>query len=131
MWWMLPAGLAAGGAYQGEQNRQQNKRDAAAQAEIARWSPWTGMSPHQISHKDSAIGGAMQGGLAGMGAIAGKDAGGAKVAPASASLATPEQQADLAGPMDSMSPSDPYERPRGAMYGDNPNGFSLGIKRGR
>ena len=67
MMWALPVGLAAAGALEGDAKRKRNEKKLQAQAEIARWSPWTGMAPHDVSTEDSALHGAMQGGVAGIG----------------------------------------------------------------
>lgn len=67
MMWLIPAGMAAAGAYKGSQDRAQEGRDRLAESEIARWSPWTGMAPQRVKGGSGAIGGAMQGGIAGAG----------------------------------------------------------------
>lgn len=122
MWWALPVAMAGVGAVQGDAKRRQNERDAKAQAEVARWSPWSGMSPHQVAQDDSAWGGAMQGGVAGMGMIAGqKDDAATDAGP----LGTPEQMEALSGGSQ-VTVSTPYERPAGAQYGNNTDGYSLG-----
>jgi hypothetical protein len=71
MLWLIPAGLAAAGAYKGQQDLEQSNRDRMAQAEVARWSPWTGMAPQQVSRGAGVLGGALQGGVAGAGLMQG------------------------------------------------------------
>lgn len=64
--WMLPVGMAALGAIQGENKRQKEKAMNLAAAEQTRYSPWTGMGLGQLQNSGSgALGGALQGGLSG------------------------------------------------------------------
>ena len=67
MLWVVPAVMAAAGALEGDAKRRRNEKKLQAQAEIARWSPWTGMAPHDVSTEDSALHGAIDGGVAGIG----------------------------------------------------------------
>lgn len=99
MVWWVPVAMAVAGAAEGDAKRKRNEKKLQAQAEIARWSPWTGMQPHDVSTEDSAIHGAMQGGVAGMGMtqnMNGDDA-------------TPKKDASLTG--DTGASSESYSRP--------------------
>lgn len=62
----LMGGVSAGvGALQGQQKEKQQKQFNDSQAEITRYSPWTGMRGQVTPTTDNALGGAMQGGLGG------------------------------------------------------------------
>ena len=76
MLWVIPAAMAAAGAIKGQQDREQEGRDRIAEAEVARWSPWTGLAPGRVKAGPGVVGGAMQGGLAGAGLMQGVDAAG-------------------------------------------------------
>lgn len=76
--WAIPVGMAALGAYKGQQDRAQAKKDRLAEAEVARWSPWTGMSPARVGMPAGELGGAIQGGLAGASLMQSFDGGGNK-----------------------------------------------------
>lgn len=67
MAWMLaiPAAMAAMGYMEKKAQREQAGRDRMAEAEIARWSPWTKMQPQRVGSGESALGGAVAGGLQG------------------------------------------------------------------
>lgn len=67
MAWMLaiPAAMAAMGYLDKQAQREQATRDRKAEAEIAKWSPWTGMAPQRVGSPGAAIGGAVTGGLQG------------------------------------------------------------------
>lgn len=61
----IPAAMAAMGYMEKKAQREQADRDRQAEAEIARWSPWTGMAPQRVGSGGSNIGGALAGGLQG------------------------------------------------------------------
>ena len=63
--WMLPVGMAALGAYQGAQKKKAEDQWNRGQAEVTRYSPWTGISGQLKPSSSSMLGGAMQGGLSG------------------------------------------------------------------
>lgn len=67
MAWMLaiPAAMAAMGYLEKKAQREQAERDRKAEAEIARWSPWTNMQPQRVGSGGSTLGGAVAGGLQG------------------------------------------------------------------
>lgn len=66
MWALaIPAAMAAMGYMEKKAQREQAGRDRMAEAEIARWSPWTGMAPQRVGAPGSALGGAVAGGLQG------------------------------------------------------------------
>jgi hypothetical protein len=67
MMWVIPAATAAVGMYSADQKREQAIKDRQAQAEVARWSPWTGMAPQQVSLGRSALEGGIEGGISGAG----------------------------------------------------------------
>ena len=67
MMWVIPAATAAIGAYSAEQKREQAIKDRQAQAEVARWSPWTGMAPQQVGLGRSTLEGGIEGGISGAG----------------------------------------------------------------
>ena len=75
---MLPVLVGAGlGLVKGHMDRQQEKKDRKTQAEIQRWSPWTGMQGQNVkstsmlgSAAQGAMGGAMVGQMMGPGAAA-------------------------------------------------------------
>jgi hypothetical protein len=56
-------------------DKKQEEADRRQAAEMARWSPWTGMQPNQIS-RANLLGSTMQGGMAGamMGDLGGPEA---------------------------------------------------------
>ena len=62
-WAMMGAG-ALMGALQTKQQHEEAKRQAKLQAEVARYSPWTGMKPQMVSGPN-AMGNLMQGALTG------------------------------------------------------------------
>lgn len=68
MIWVIPAALAAAGAIKGYADQRAAGKKRAAEAEIARWSPWTGMAAQRVDDGPGIIGGAIQGGLQGVGA---------------------------------------------------------------
>lgn len=89
---MGPLALAAIGAAGGlaksefiDRPREERQRKQAA--EIARWSPWTGMKPNDITEADP-FGNALQGGMTG--AMLGQAMGGAEGAPAVSQAAVPQ-----------------------------------------
>lgn len=61
----IPAAMAAIGYLDKKEQREQAGRDRQAEAEIARWSPWTGMAPQRVGSPGSSFGGAAVGGLQG------------------------------------------------------------------
>lgn len=63
MWPMLA--LAALGAAKGYGDKQEEKNDKLAAAEMQRWSPWTGMRPDPIQRTPGVLGSALQGGVTG------------------------------------------------------------------
>ena len=71
--WMLPAAMAVAGAAKGMMEDSDRQAYNTGQAELTRYSPWTGMKGRiqQGSLGSSMFGGAMQGGMAGMSAIQG------------------------------------------------------------
>lgn len=99
MVWWVPVAMAAAGAVEGDAKQKRNEKKLQAQAEIARWSPWTDMKPHDVSTEDSAIHGAMQGGVAGMGMIQNMKGGDA----------APKKDASLTS--DAGASSESYSRP--------------------
>ena len=122
MMWIIPAATAAVGAYQGNEKRKQSERDAKAQAEVARWSPWTGMSPQHIAQNDSALGGAFQGAVGGMSLGQSVDAANA---PSGSSGSLARKIVSIGGKLNRssrayLSQSQPpaYEAPLGGKYGD-------------
>lgn len=60
----LIAAMAALGLAKGISDRGKANADRRQAAEMARWSPWTGMGPNQIRQADE-LGSTMQGGMAG------------------------------------------------------------------
>lgn len=63
MWPMLV--MAGLGALQGHAKQQQQEKWNRGQADVTRYSPWTGIKGDLKPVTDSALGGAMQGGLTG------------------------------------------------------------------
>ena len=80
MWPLLLAGAGLG-AVRSMQQEQQAKQDRKREAEIARWSPWSGMQAQRVGSPDY-MGNIMQGGMTGammgqaMGGGSGAGAGG-------------------------------------------------------
>lgn len=67
MLWAIPLGMAALGAVNAKQKQEQQEASNKAQAELTRYSPWTGMQGKLDFSAPSMLGGAMQGGVAGLG----------------------------------------------------------------
>lgn len=67
MLWALPLGMAALGALQSEQKRKDTAEWNKKQAELHKYSPWTGMKGEIRENNQDAMGGALQGGVAGLG----------------------------------------------------------------
>lgn len=67
MLWALPLAGAAIGAIQGSNQRKAQQDYNKSQAEIHRYSPWTGMQGKTQAVTASGFGGALQGGLTGAG----------------------------------------------------------------
>jgi hypothetical protein len=67
--WMIPVAMMAAGGVKGQLDQQQAARQRKAEAEVARWSPWTGMAPQRVDEGSGVLGGMMQGGMAGLGAM--------------------------------------------------------------
>lgn len=63
MWPLILAGAGVG-AMRSMQQEQQAKQDRKREAEIARWSPWTGMQAQRPGNPDY-MGNLMQGGMTG------------------------------------------------------------------
>jgi hypothetical protein len=82
---LLLAGAAVGLA-RGYADQQREKKDRQTQAEIARYSPWTGMGPSPVKPADM-LGSTMQGAMGGamMGQAMGGGGGGGGTADGSAS----------------------------------------------
>lgn len=98
-------GLVKGGVLDAQKEKRQRKRDA----ELARFSPWTGMGPMGIQEADplgSTMQGAMGGAMLGQGIGAASGAGGATAAGgaegAALTTADPAMQASLTGGQSSM-----------------------------
>ena len=115
MIWAIPLAMAAAGAIQGQQKREQEKRDRKAEAEIARWTPWTGMAPQRVQAGGGPLGGAVTGGLQGASFMQSMNAAGygkgdsssGEVADASTDSTAPmSQQTAMQQP--NMSSEDPY-----------------------
>lgn len=66
MSWILPAVFAAIGAAKAISQNVSNKGHRKAQAVTTQWSPWTGMKADAPPGDENALGGAMQGMMAGM-----------------------------------------------------------------
>lgn len=83
---MLPILIGAGvGLAKGLADQQQEKKDRRTQAEIQRWSPWTGLQGQQVKGTNllnTTAQGAMAGGMLGQGM-----GGGAAAAPAAGAAA--------------------------------------------
>lgn len=65
---IMAIGAAAGGGlgyFQGEEQKRKERRDTALAAEMARWSPWTGMQPTPIG-RANASGNIGQGAMTGL-----------------------------------------------------------------
>lgn len=65
---IMALGTAAGagmGYFQGEEQKRKERRDTALAAEMARWSPWTGMQPTPIG-RANASGNIGQGAMTGL-----------------------------------------------------------------
>lgn len=109
--WAIPVGMAALGAYKGQQDRAQAKQDRLAEAEVARWSPWTGMQPARVGMPAGELGGAIQGGLAGASLMQSFDGGGKGEAPKAepTAQATPGQYS-LTADNASMAPNYDYSK---------------------
>jgi hypothetical protein len=65
MWW-IPLAMAGAGAIKGQKEEAQAKRDRQMEAEIARWSPWTGMQPQRVHDGPGVMGNAIQGATSGL-----------------------------------------------------------------
>lgn len=65
MAWWIPVAMMAAGAAKGHLDQKAAKKKREAEAEIARWSPWTSMSAQRVDDGPGMLGGAIQGGLAG------------------------------------------------------------------
>lgn len=77
--WLL-LGTAALGAVQAAEQRKRDNEWNRAQAEVSRYSPWTGISGNLKQSNASVLGGALRGGLTGamMGQAFGGGGGGAE-----------------------------------------------------
>lgn len=105
MLWAIPVGMAALGAVKGEQDRQQARNDRKMEAEIARWSPWTGMQAQRVRDNSSPLGGALQGGVGGLGIMQAFQNSGMGSQGASASSGTPLAGEAYNGDNASMQPT--------------------------
>lgn len=66
MWnFIIPAAMAGVGYLEGKRKQDQQERWNRAQAEVTRYSPWTGIKGDLSPVTASPLGGAMQGGLTG------------------------------------------------------------------
>lgn len=109
MVWPIVA-MAALGAAQSMQQQEKSKTERKQAAEMARWSPYTGMAPNQISSAPSLLQGAAQG--AGTGAMMqgmmGGGGGAAAAAPAAdagqMNMADPAAQASMTGGQSAAAP---------------------------
>ncbi len=61
MWELIPVGLTALGAIHGANRAAEERKFNRAQAEVTRYSPWTGMSGQIRPVQYSAFGGGLQG----------------------------------------------------------------------
>jgi len=89
----LPLAMAGVGAAKGVMDQGDARAEAKTQAEIARYSPWSGMQPQQVQ-KGDPFGAAMQGGMAGMGLSQSMDAAGQANEFQKQQLQLQKQQAD-------------------------------------
>lgn len=64
--WAIPLAMMAAGAYKGMQDQERAKQDRKMEAELARWSPWTGIAPQRVQGGSGVLGGALQGGMTGL-----------------------------------------------------------------
>jgi len=69
MAWWVPVAMMAGGYAMGEQQKREQKQEAARQraleADKAQWSPWTGVKPRDVA-EPSGTAAPMQGALTGL-----------------------------------------------------------------
>ena len=126
---MLPMLIGAGvGLAKGHMDRQQERKDRKTQAEIQRWSPWTGLQGQQVKNT-SMLGAGMQGAMGG--AMIGQAMGGGG-ATAATSGETGVEAGALGAGGTPMAPGSqfhtPYQGPQptdysngGAWMGLNPN----------
>jgi hypothetical protein len=132
-WWVVPAITAGVGAYKGMEENKQAKKEQKAQAEVARWSPWTGMTPQKVDKGAGIFGGALQGGSSGlamsqaMSKASAADGGGDASLTDGSDMAgeptlMPEGQAvAYQNPQDPLSMQDPQD-PQGMPNQQNPYG---------
>jgi hypothetical protein len=66
MAWWIPLAMMAAGAAKGGLDQKAAAKKRKAEAEVARWSPWTGMSAQRVEDGPGVLGGAMQGGVSGL-----------------------------------------------------------------
>jgi len=78
MWWMLPAAIGAVSSMKSaERKADQQKANNLAQAEMTRYSPWTGMTGKlDTSYTPGAFEAGLSGGLQGLGMAQGFGMGG-------------------------------------------------------
>lgn len=67
MWYLVPLGTALLGGIQGNKQRDNDIANNELQAEITKYSPWTGMTGKVGPVSGGWMSGAMQGGLSGLG----------------------------------------------------------------
>ena len=106
MAWPVIAAMAAAGLVKGLGDEKKAKADRKREAEIARYSPWTGLGPSAVKEAD-IMGSVMQGGMGGamMGqSMGGMGGGGAAAAPAGGAALTsdPSAAASLTGGQSQM-----------------------------
>lgn len=133
--WAIPVGMAALGAYKGQQDRAQAKQDRLAEAEVARWSPWTGMSPARVGMPAGELGGAIQGGLAGASLMQSFDGGKGEAPKTAESAPMTQGQYSLTADNTSMAPNynyDQYETsPIMQQYGAPASKWNLNLAQNR
>lgn len=72
MWWALPVATTLMGMNNARRKAEQQERYNKGQAEVTRYSPWTGMTGKlDNSYTPSMLEGGLQGGMAGLGAMQG------------------------------------------------------------
>ena len=80
----LASAIGAGlGAMQAGEEKKAAKRARKQEAEIAKWSPWTGVAPQRVQEGPGTMGRAIQGGLSGamFGSMLGQSMGQSSPAP--------------------------------------------------
>jgi hypothetical protein len=99
MSWMaaVPIVTAGLGYLDGERKREETKRQNMAQAEISRYSPWTGQMGQITPNHYNGMSSAIQGGLSGFGAVQGM-MGGEKASPQPAVSESLPAQSSAASP---------------------------------